>query len=92
MLPSTIPPTSTLNPSRPRPSPPPTVQDTTVPRHPFLSKLQQCFAVTQGADDCLDVARTTFNSLTESIHRLAEAYCHQWPAAGFKVSWAAITC
>jgi hypothetical protein len=36
-------------------------EDASVSKTQFVNKVQQCFAVRQGADNFLDLARTTFS-------------------------------
>ena len=52
-------------------------QDTRAHKQAFLSRTQHCFAVQNGADGFLDVARATFCRLTEEIHMLVASYRHQ---------------
>lgn len=40
----------------------------------FLNRTQQCFAVRNGRDGLLDVARATFCRITEEIHALIASY------------------
>ena len=47
----------------------------------FASATQQCFALKQGLDPLLDLARITFTQVTEEIHDLVAAYrtSHKMP-------------
>lgn len=40
----------------------------------FANATQQCFALKQGLDPLLDLARITFTQLTEEIHDLVASY------------------
>lgn len=51
--------------------------DTRAHKHAFISRTQHCFAVKNGADGLLDIARATFCRLTEEIHMLAAKYREQ---------------
>lgn len=51
--------------------------DTHAHKQPFISRTQQCFAVQNGADGLLDVARATFCRLTEEVHMLVATYRDQ---------------
>lgn len=51
--------------------------DTQAHRQAFISRTQHCFAVKNGADGLLDIARATFCRLTEEIHMLATSYREQ---------------
>ena len=51
--------------------------DTHAHKQPFISRTQQCFAVKNGADGLLDIARATFCRLTEEVHLLVASYREQ---------------
>jgi hypothetical protein len=43
----------------------------------LLNRIQQCFAVKKGHDGLLDLARETFQRLSEEIHALLPTYQEQ---------------
>ena len=51
--------------------------ETQAHKQAFISRTQHCFAVRNGADGLLDIARATFCRLTEEIHMLAASYREQ---------------
>lgn len=48
--------------------------ETQAHKQAFISRTQHCFAVRNGADGLLDIARATFCRLTEEIHLLVASY------------------
>ena len=53
-------------------------EDVQSSRAPFVSRMQQCFAVKTGRDSFLDLARDNFCRISEDIHKLAAAYTEQF--------------
>ena len=51
--------------------------ETQAHKQAFISRTQHCFALRNGADGLLDIARATFCRLTEEIHILAASYRQQ---------------
>lgn len=51
-----------------------TVQDAQPSKTAFINNTQQCFAVQNGLDSVLDLARATFCTVTEQVHALVEQY------------------
>ena len=51
--------------------------ETQAHKQAFISRTQHCFAVRNGADGLLDIARATFCRLTEEIHILVASYREQ---------------
>ncbi len=56
---------------------------------PFVSRVQQCFAVRPAADGLLDVARAAFCRVTEAVHEAAERTASESKLPGLKVSYSA---
>ena len=54
--------------------------ETKAHKQAFISRTQHCFAVRNGADGLLDIARATFCRLTEEIHMLVASYREQTEA------------
>ncbi len=53
-------------------------EDVQSSKTPFVSRMQQCFAVKTGRDSFLDLARANFCRISEDIHKLAAAYSEQF--------------
>lgn len=53
---------------------------------PFISRIQQCFALRPAADGLLDLARGSFCRATEAIHALGEQVALRCGLPGLKVS------
>ena len=53
-------------------------------RSTFANRVQLCFAVRQGANGFLHLARQTFNRLTESVQELAHTYRAEHGLDGLK--------
>ena len=53
---------------------------------PFMSRIQQCFAVRPEADGLLDLARNSFCRVTEAVHDLAQQYAERYSLPALKVS------
>ena len=65
--------------------------ETQANRHSFVNRTQHCFAVRNGADGLLDVARAAFCRVTEETHALVASYREQ-ARAEIKVSCSAHAC
>lgn len=53
-------------------------EDVQSSKAPFVSRMQQCFAVKTGCDSFLDLARANFCRISEDNHKLAAAYSEQF--------------
>lgn len=53
-------------------------EDVQSSKAPFVSRMQQCFAVKTGRDGFLDLARANFCRISEDIHKLAASYSDQY--------------
>ena len=53
-------------------------EDVQSSKTPFVSRMQQCFAVKTGRDSFLDLARANFCRISEDIHKLAAACSEQF--------------
>ncbi len=58
---------------------------------PFMSRIQQCFAVRPEADGLLDMARNSFCRVTEAVHDLAQQYADRYGLPALKVGLEART-